>query len=377
MWSLSCEPSGHRERRRDVVRFSDGSAGLALSTVRRRLSSVSGFYAHLVALGEVESQPGAARHAGASTGARDKRVVPLVRPVRHLPRVLDPTEVTALLGGLRKHRDRAIDRSDAAGRAASQRSPRSAAWPTCVGVSAGCSSPTARAAINGWCRSRTRFFTSPRAYLDTERPADAATDRVFVVLKGPNRGQPLTAKGLEEIITGARTAGRARRMGRATSCATPASPGCERRACRSKRCRPRPVTARSRRPRSICIWPTTGSPASTSVRLRPIDAQGHLGRRDGRHDDARRSNPNRSIDRWARITAHAPMLAATCQHYLDQIAVSVRPAPSTPPTSPCGSSPAGSSTTTRRRVAPPASTVATSRPTSCGSPPARTTVASR
>jgi integrase len=30
--------------------------------------------------------------------------------------------------------------------------------------------------------------------------------------------------------------------------------------------------------------------------------------------------------RWARITAHAPRLAATCRHYLDQIAVSVRPA---------------------------------------------------
>ena len=29
--------------------------------------------------------------------------------------------------------------------------------------------------------------------------------------------------------------------------------------------------------------------------------------------------------RWARITAHAPVLAATCRHYLDQIAVSVRP----------------------------------------------------
>jgi hypothetical protein len=30
--------------------------------------------------------------------------------------------------------------------------------------------------------------------------------------------------------------------------------------------------------------------------------------------------------RWARITAHAPILAATCRNYLDQIAVSVRPA---------------------------------------------------
>src|SRR5215207_5848923 len=29
--------------------------------------------------------------------------------------------------------------------------------------------------------------------------------------------------------------------------------------------------------------------------------------------------------RWARITAHAPVLAATCRDYLDQIAVSLRP----------------------------------------------------
>jgi integrase/recombinase XerD len=49
-----------------------------------------------------------------------------------------------------------------------------------------------------------RFFASVAAYLDTERPADTVTDRVFVVLKGPNRGQPLTAKGLEEILTAAR-----------------------------------------------------------------------------------------------------------------------------------------------------------------------------
>jgi site-specific recombinase XerD len=48
------------------------------------------------------------------------------------------------------------------------------------------------------------FFATLRASLDTERPADATTERVFVVLKGPHRGWPLTAKGLEEIITGAR-----------------------------------------------------------------------------------------------------------------------------------------------------------------------------
>jgi integrase/recombinase XerD len=49
-----------------------------------------------------------------------------------------------------------------------------------------------------------RFFASVAAYLDSERPIDADTDAVFVVLKGPNRGQPLSAKGLEEILDGAR-----------------------------------------------------------------------------------------------------------------------------------------------------------------------------
>ena len=49
-----------------------------------------------------------------------------------------------------------------------------------------------------------RFFAAAAAYLDTERPASADTDRVFVVLKGPNRGKPLSAKGLDEVLTGAR-----------------------------------------------------------------------------------------------------------------------------------------------------------------------------
>jgi integrase/recombinase XerD len=37
-----------------------------------------------------------------------------------------------------------------------------------------------------------------------ERPAGIDSPFVFVVLEGPNRGQPLTPKGLEEILRGAR-----------------------------------------------------------------------------------------------------------------------------------------------------------------------------
>jgi site-specific recombinase XerD len=49
-----------------------------------------------------------------------------------------------------------------------------------------------------------RFFAALGDYLHDERPAAAATDRVFVVLKGPRRGLPLSAEGLDEVLDGAR-----------------------------------------------------------------------------------------------------------------------------------------------------------------------------
>jgi site-specific recombinase XerD len=49
-----------------------------------------------------------------------------------------------------------------------------------------------------------RFFDALGAYLHDERPETASTDRVFVVLKGPRRGLPLSAEGLDEILAGAR-----------------------------------------------------------------------------------------------------------------------------------------------------------------------------
>jgi len=45
-----------------------------------------------------------------------------------------------------------------------------------------------------------RFFGSVSAYVDGERPAGIGTDKVFVVLKGPRRGQPLSPDGLDEIL---------------------------------------------------------------------------------------------------------------------------------------------------------------------------------
>ena len=49
-----------------------------------------------------------------------------------------------------------------------------------------------------------RFFASVASYIDTERPKEADAVAVFVVLKGPRRGQPLSPKGLEDVLDGAR-----------------------------------------------------------------------------------------------------------------------------------------------------------------------------
>jgi site-specific recombinase XerD len=49
-----------------------------------------------------------------------------------------------------------------------------------------------------------RFFDALGDYLHDERPGTATTDRLFVALKGPRRGQPLSAEGLDEVLDGAR-----------------------------------------------------------------------------------------------------------------------------------------------------------------------------
>jgi site-specific recombinase XerD len=48
-----------------------------------------------------------------------------------------------------------------------------------------------------------QLFDALGAYLHHERPG-SRTDRVFVVLKGPRRGEPLSAEGLDEILDGGR-----------------------------------------------------------------------------------------------------------------------------------------------------------------------------
>ncbi len=184
----------------NVVRLADAEAGLSARTVKRRLATLSGLFGFLVACGDVTANP-------VPTGLLARRPgrpgVPLVRASRTLPRILEPGEAGALLKALRTMRDVAMVELMLLG-----------ALRRCevLGLRLGDLKPGEHRVFiaegkGGHQRIvpvAPRFFTTVGAYLERERPSGADTDRVFVVLKGPRRGRPLSADGLDEILDGAR-----------------------------------------------------------------------------------------------------------------------------------------------------------------------------
>jgi len=193
----------------NVVRLDDGEKGLCARTIRRRLATLSGLYGYLSARNLIAANPvptGLSIRKPADQRHRT-RSTPLIRTPRTLPRILDANGATDLLGALRTHRDRAMILAMLLG-----------GLRRCevLGLRLGdVDLADRRVTITEGKGGHHRivpiapgFFTALAAYLDTERPADTATASVFVVLKGPRRGQPLSAAGVDEIIRGAR--GRAR-----------------------------------------------------------------------------------------------------------------------------------------------------------------------
>jgi integrase/recombinase XerD len=186
-----------------VVCISDGASGMALSTIKRRLSSVSGLYSYLLATERVDRNPVPRGLVTRRLVSRYRGGTPLVRPARQLPQVLNPEEVVSLLGALRKWRDRAMVEAMVLGglrrtEVLGLRFEDVRVGEKRVFVADG------KGGHQRLIPMSPRFFETLAAYLDTERPAEATTERVFVVLKGRRRGSPLTPKGLEEILTAAR-----------------------------------------------------------------------------------------------------------------------------------------------------------------------------
>ena len=201
-----------RPRSGNVVRLADGEGGLSARTVQRRLATLSGLFGYLVATGAMDASPmpsgltargRASRSTGRGRGSRSGSV-PLIRTPVTLPRLLSPPQARALLAALRTRRDTAmvlamllagLRRCEVLGlrlgdvHVADRR----------LHVTAGKGGHERIVPVSGG------FLTALAAYLDAER-ANAACrdDRVFVVLKGPNRGHGLTAGGLDQVLKGAK-----------------------------------------------------------------------------------------------------------------------------------------------------------------------------
>jgi integrase/recombinase XerD len=189
----------------EVVRLEDGEAGLAARTIKRRLATVSGLYAYLLARGEVRANP--VPRGGTATRRprrRDGRWgVPLIRTPRTLPRVLSPAEVDVFVGALRTRRDRAMVEAMLLGglrrcEVLGLRLEDLHVGERRVFIAEG------KGGHQRIVPVAARFFATVADYLDHERPRTSSTERVFVVLKGPNRGRPLSAAGVDEIVRGAR-----------------------------------------------------------------------------------------------------------------------------------------------------------------------------
>src|ERR671910_70653 len=161
------EQNRPRDGADNVVRISDGRAGLSASTIKRRLAAVSSLYGYLVTKGTVTVSPVPRGLPTRKSRHRGERGLPLV-------------------GGLRRCEVLGLRLEDL----------RLGEWRVFIADGKGGHQRLVPVSQS--------FFATVADYLNTERPVDAATDRVFVALKGPRHGQPLSPDGLDTVLTAAR-----------------------------------------------------------------------------------------------------------------------------------------------------------------------------
>ena len=207
----SCrEAATARRQGGNVYSIVDGrNSGYAPATVNRRLAAVSGLFAFRQMRDPDAAMPvprgrEARRSASSSRSgllghlARPKPRSGLrVREPRRLPRGLDAAEVAALVGSLRTWRDRGI-----AGLMLYS-GLRSAEVLGLNVRDVDIGGRWVRVTGKGVKERRVPLDTEVagviQAYLLAERPVTSSA-RLFVVAKGPNRGQPLTPAGLRTVF---------------------------------------------------------------------------------------------------------------------------------------------------------------------------------
>jgi integrase/recombinase XerD len=189
----------------NVVRISDGVSGLSAATVKRRLAAVSSFFSYLVIRGDVgvTANPVPRGMPTRRSRHREQRGVPLIKGVRRLPRILANDEVEQLLSSFRTDRDRAMAQAMLLGglrrgEVLGLRLEDLRVGERQLFIAEGKGGHQRQVPISP------TFFSVVADYLNAERPGDAETDRVFVALKGPRRGWPLSVDGLDEVFSAAR-----------------------------------------------------------------------------------------------------------------------------------------------------------------------------
>lgn len=189
----------------NVVRISDGGAGLSVATVKRRLAAVSSLFSYLVIRGDagVAANPVPRGMPTRRSRHRDQRGVPLIRGVRRLPRILAAGEVELLMSAFRTDRDRALAQAMLLGglrrcEVLGLRLEDLRVGEKQLFIADGKGGHQRLVPISP------TFLSTVADYLNRERPPDASTDHLFVVLKGQRRGRTLSSEGLDEVFSAAR-----------------------------------------------------------------------------------------------------------------------------------------------------------------------------
>lgn len=176
-------------------------AGLSSRTIKRRLCAVSGLYSYLLTGDNPPIRrnpvPAGLTLRGQIPSSRP-RLNPLLRVPQTLPRLVPVDQVQRFLASLTTFRDKAmvllmvlggLRKSEVLGLEMADLDPKQGT----VLVREG------KGGHQRVCCVAPLFFRVVKRYQEEERPASLTT-RLFVVLKGSQRGQPLSVSGLNTII---------------------------------------------------------------------------------------------------------------------------------------------------------------------------------
>jgi len=175
--------------------------GVSTRTLKRRLCAVSGLYKYLLMGDDPPVKrnpvPSGFMLRGQIPSSRP-RLNPLLRVPETLPQLVPVEHVQRFLASLNTYRDRAmvllmvlggLRKSEVLGLELADLDPEQGT----VLVREG------KGGRHRVCCVAPLFFQVVKRYQDEERP-QTRTTRLFVVLKGPRRGQPLSVSGLNTII---------------------------------------------------------------------------------------------------------------------------------------------------------------------------------